>query len=286
MGIEQRIRLWHELSGYTRELHEACDLAQKNFDAADDPGRLKNIEEMIRVFRATIASLHLLRSESELLGALISHDFLNRFYSVHMRLEQLVRKVSRERLDRVCRSIWIIRQVIESLVFWIDHQSILLQRVALDDYIKRATDFLQEIFVDIQLVAHVNKVDLQVLMYEPIMTNFIINAVVNAHKHGGATKVEFVVDGDLQSAILRIQDNGAGIPVPYERISSGLGLMMIDRRLAVMKAILQVDVHGGIEGGALFHIVFPISQEQEKTVQLPGSTEMKGDDDEGEKKKE
>lgn len=269
MGIEQRINLWHDLSRYSSQLALACESAQKSIDLGNEQ-HMMDIREMVRVYRETLAVLHLLRHESELLEALIGHDFLDRFTAIHLRLDQLTRRPSRELLDKVCRTLWVIRQVIESLVFWVDHQTIKLEKVDLGDYVLKNSPLFQETFPGVSISGRVEEAAL-VLMYPAIISNFVVNSIVNSIKHGTATKIELIAGRRHDSATLCMQDDGIGIDVPYRDIIAGLGLLMIEKRLEVMDALLEVEEHGGIHNGALFRIVFPIAQEQvkEKVVELP-----------------
>ncbi|MGE3278457.1 MAG: hypothetical protein AB7J40_01485 [Candidatus Altimarinota bacterium] len=274
MGVEQRIHLWHELRDHSRELDGVCSEAQNQFDAGHEAFS-RHIEALVQKFRMVLADLQLLRSESDLLRALIGHDFVDRFSGLHLRLELLKRKSTRENLDKACRTIWLVREIIESLVFWINHQSITLEKVSLDQYLEKIVHHLRDVFRDIELRTRIEGGGLEALFFTPILSNFLMNMIVNAQKHGSATKVELVLTDINGHPTLVVRDDGFGLDVPFPEISKGLGLLMIEKRLEVMKAFLQVEEHGGIDGGALFRIVFsiPPNPATSEVVQLPGLDE-------------
>lgn len=259
--MERKAELWQDLSICLNEL-EVSSLGMQECEHIVMAEKHSELKRTIHMFRNCMSYLHLLSCESDLLKAMINHDFLNRFATINLRLDILSRKPSIDKVDQVCNCIWIFRQVIGSLVFWVDRLPIELDRVSINEYLVETTKHLKSYFSQVDISCRMDKKNIFVLIHQPIVTNFIINLIVNAQKHGAASKIELLLSIDHDKAVVSIRDDGKGMDSSFNEHRSGLGLLMIDERLAIMNAVLKVDEHGGIDGGAAFHIEFPIAEKQ------------------------
>jgi len=265
MAAPEKVQLWKELVGYSRKMRGSCD-RMFGEEQTVGPLELRHIQDSIRDFRESFALLHLLRRESKLMEGLIDHDFLNRFAAVNFHLEACVRRPSTEKMERICELTWIFSEVVESLIFWINHHDVVLERMFLDRYILEVRKNLVRSFSDVELPCQCLDQNVSVLIHSGTVTNLIINMIVNSMKHGGAKKVELISQRECEKAVLLVRDDGKGMGMSYPEIVPGLGLQKLQDRLDIMNATYDVEEHGGIDGGALFRIKFPLAEEGPSTV--------------------
>lgn len=67
-------------------------------------------------------------------------------------------------------------------------------------------------------------------------------ALTNIEKHSGATRVRLLVRGDMAGALLRIEDNGRGLPSARGegRVETGLGLRNMAERMEQLDGTLRI----------------------------------------------
>jgi signal transduction histidine kinase len=269
MSASEKIRLWKELSKASNELDTSCTVLGKRDKTLEKDEYTNDIKLMVHQFREAFALLFLLRVQSKLMEGLIDHDFIDRFSTISLQLEILSRTPSVERLTDVCDKIWVFSQVVKSLIFWIDHEETSLEKTMLDVYVVEVRRYLSLTFPHLDMRVRPVDQDLPVMMHKGIITNIIINMIVNARKHGNASQVELLSSKlDESNAQLTIQDNGTGMNIPYKQIVPGLGLLYLERRLEIMKATLEVEEHGGVNQGAAFKMIFPLAYGGPETVQV------------------
>lgn len=260
MAAPEKVQLWKELVGYSRKMRGSC-VRMFGEEQTVGPLELRHIQDSIRDFRESFALLHLLRRESKLMEGLIDHDFLNRFAAVNFHLEACFRRPSPEKMERICELTWIFSEVVESLIFWVNHHDVVLEKLFLDRYIMEVRRNLIRSFSDVELSCQCLDQDVSVLIHSGTMTNLIINMMVNSMKHGGAKKIELISQKESEMAVLMVRDDGIGMDMPFPEIVPGLGLQKLQDRLDIMRATYEVEEHGGIEGGTLFRFKFPIAKD-------------------------
>lgn len=65
-------------------------------------------------------------------------------------------------------------------------------------------------------------------------------ALTNIERHSGATRVRVLVRGTRQGAVLRIEDNGRGLPPPDAQDRPGLGLRNMAERMEQLDGTLRI----------------------------------------------
>lgn len=66
-------------------------------------------------------------------------------------------------------------------------------------------------------------------------------AISNAVRHGGPTKIDITLKTSVRDFLLKIEDNGIGIPAETEGKRSGIGLFIMRHRARMINATLEVE---------------------------------------------
>jgi two-component system, NarL family, sensor kinase len=84
-------------------------------------------------------------------------------------------------------------------------------------------------------------------------------AFTNIERHSGATSVSVLLRGTRQGAIMRIADNGRGLPDGQDNPGSGLGLRNMQERIEQLDGSLTILSSSGPDGGTVIEARLPLS---------------------------
>jgi two-component sensor histidine kinase len=133
-----------------------------------------------------------------------------------------------------------------------------LAAVEMEDYFRHVADFVDRIVASSGLI-HVNVVANDIRMEAPtaialglIVTELLSNALKHAFPDGatGVVGIELLEDHDAY--LLRVRDNGLGMPPAYER-SGGLGITLVESFVAQLDGTITIEHRGGTVVTARFY---------------------------------
>ncbi|TDK50786.1 cache domain-containing protein [Antarcticimicrobium luteum] len=84
-------------------------------------------------------------------------------------------------------------------------------------------------------------------------------ALTNAERHSGASRVTIDLRGHKNGATLRIADNGRGLPAQPGRSGPGLGLRNMQERIEQLDGTLRILSSRGAQGGTTIEATLPLS---------------------------
>jgi signal transduction histidine kinase len=230
---------------------------------------------------------HLLQSEKlALVGKLAagtSHSIRNPLTSVKMRLFSLSRSLDldsnqKEDFDVISKEISHIDTIVQNFLEFSRPPRLKLQSVSPSDVVDQAIQLLQhrlasyEVFIKIQRKEHLPPVQLDPEQLKEVMINIIINAC-EAMGQGGAIVIHektFIEREKFRSAVIRISDNGPGIPDAIQakimdpffttkEEGTGLGLSIAARIVQEHCGRLDIESTEGI--GSTFIITLPVEEQ-------------------------
>jgi signal transduction histidine kinase len=231
---------------------------------------------------------HLLQSEKlALVGKLAagtSHSIRNPLTSVKMRLFSLGRSLDldsdqKEDFDVISKEISHIDTIVQNFLEFSRPPRLKLQSVSPSDIVDQAIQLLQhrlesyEVFIKIQRKEPLPLIQADPEQLKEVLINIIINAC-EAMGQGGSIVIyeEVVIERErLISAVIRISDNGPGIPESIQtRImepffttkeeGTGLGLSIANR--IVQEHGGRLDIQSKEDSGSTFIITLPIKGSQ------------------------
>ena len=231
---------------------------------------------------------HLLQSEKlALVGKLAagtSHSIRNPLTSVKMRLFSLSRSLNlagdqKEDFDVISEEIAHIDNILQNFLEFSRPPRLKLQHVSPSDIVDQAIQLLQhrlesyEVFIKIQRKEHLPIIQADPEQLKEVFVNIIVNAC-EAMGQGGSIVIyeETVIEQEkLRSAVIRINDNGPGIPdaiqskimEPFfttKEEGTGLGLSIVTRIVEEHGGRLNINSKEG--SGTTFIITLPIKGSQ------------------------
>ena len=84
-------------------------------------------------------------------------------------------------------------------------------------------------------------------------------AFTNIERHSEASSVSVLLRGSQQGVILRITDNGKGLPSRQEPPASGLGLRNMQERIEQLEGSLTILSSTDTDGGTVIEARLPLS---------------------------
>jgi len=83
-------------------------------------------------------------------------------------------------------------------------------------------------------------------------------ALHNAEKHANASRVRIALRRDGETALLRIEDDGRGLPADYAAATrGGLGMISMAERVKTLRGELRFDSAGS--AGTRVDVRFPVA---------------------------
>ena len=251
----------------------------------------RHVHDLQRTYTETQSELeksreHLLQSEKlALVGKLAagtSHSIRNPLTSVKMRLFSLSRSLDldsnqKEDFEVISKEISHIDTIVQNFLEFSRPPRLKLQSVSPSDVVDQAIQLLQhrlasyEVFIKIQRKEPLPSVQLDPEQLKEVMINIIINAC-EAMRQGGAIVIHektFANREKFKSAVIRISDNGPGIPETIQtkimdpffttkEEGTGLGLSIAARIVQEHGGRLGVESREG--NGSTFIITLPVEE--------------------------
>ncbi len=84
-------------------------------------------------------------------------------------------------------------------------------------------------------------------------------ALTNIERHSGATRVTIDLRGHKKGATMRITDNGHGLTVGPDQVSTGIGLRNMEERIAQLDGSLRILSSRGPRSGTVIEARLPLS---------------------------
>ena len=290
LGVILTFFLLHDILNPIRRLALETDRHNGTQTKGDEVKTLsRRVHDLKKTYNETQSELeksreHLLQSEKlALVGKLAagtSHSIRNPLTSVKMRLFSLSRSLNlagdqKEDFDVISEEIDHIDNILQNFLEFSRPPRLKLQHVSPSDIVDQAVQLLQhrlesyEVFIKIQRKNPLPLVQADPEQLKEVLVNIIVNAC-EAMGQGGSIVIYEETDIErekLRSAVIRISDNGPGIPdaiqskimEPFfttKEEGTGLGLSIAAR---------IVQEHGGRFGvlssegiGSTFIITLPI----------------------------
>ncbi|MCS7204351.1 MAG: ATP-binding protein [Leptospiraceae bacterium] len=277
-------------------------VTQGNLDTRLEIKSEGEIDILIQSFNSMTEELQTLRSR--LLHSLrvaawqevarrLAHEIKNPLTPIQLSAERMLRKIEQKNFNEIekvvssCSStiiqqVNVLKHLLEEFSNFTRLPKAKLEPHDIVSLIKESTDLFRNVpGVQIEVRAHPNlpKLLLDKIVFIGMMNNLIKNAIEaiqekeKTQEHSnykGIILVSVTLNRKLGRpyVILRIEDNGIGIPdemkdkifEPYfstkENYGSGLGLAFVER--AVMEHNARIQVLNSSLGGAEFKIIFPV----------------------------
>jgi signal transduction histidine kinase len=294
LGIILTFFLLHDILDPIRRLALETDSRDGTQDERDEVKTLsRHVRDLKKTYNETQSELeksreHLLQSEKlALVGKLAagtSHSIRNPLTSVKMRLFSLGRSLDldsdqKEDFDVISKEISHIDTIVQNFLEFSRPPRLKLQSVSPSDVVDQAIQLLQhrlesyEVFIKIQRKAPLPLIQADSEQLKEVLINIIINAC-EAMGQGGSIVIYEEADIErerLISAVIRISDNGPGIPESIQtRImepffttkeeGTGLGLSIANR--IVQEHGGRLDIQSKEDSGSTFIITLPIKGSQ------------------------
>jgi signal transduction histidine kinase len=292
LGIILTFFLLHDILDPIRRLALETDRHDGTQNEKDEVKTLsRHVHDLKKTYNETQFELeksreHLLQSEKlALVGKLAagtSHSIRNPLTSVKMRLFSLSRSLDldsnqKEDFDVISKEISHIDTIVQNFLEFSRPPRLMFQSVSPSDVVDQAIQLLQhrlesyEVFIKIQRKKPLPKVQLDSEQLKEVLINIIINAC-EAMGQGGSIVIyeETVIDREkFRSAVIRISDNGPGIPDTIQSKimdpffttkdeGTGLGLSIANR--IVREHGGRLDVKSKEGNGSTFFIILPVEE--------------------------
>ena len=292
LGVILTFFLLHDILDPIRRLALETDRHDSAKNEGDEVKTLsRHVHDLRKTYNETQSELeksreHLLQSEKlALVGKLAagtSHSIRNPLTSVKMRLFSLSRSLDldsnqKEDFDVISKEISHIDTIVQNFLEFSRPPRLKFQLVSPSDVVDQAIQLLQhrlesyEVFIKIQRKEPLPLVQLDSEQLKEVLINVIINAC-EAMGQGGSIVIyeEAVIEpGKFRSAVIRISDNGPGIPdVVQSQImepffttkeeGTGLGLSIASR--IVQEHGGRLDIQSKEGNGSTFIITLPMEE--------------------------
>jgi len=292
LGVILTFFLLHDILDPIRRLALETDRHDSAKNEGDEVKTLsRHVHDLKKTYNETQSELeksreHLLQSEKlALVGKLAagtSHSIRNPLTSVKMRLFSLSRSLDldsnqKEDFDVISKEISHIDTIVQNFLEFSRPPRLKFQLVSPSDVVDQAIQLLQhrlesyEVFIKIQRKEPLPLVQLDSEQLKEVLINVIINAC-EAMGQGGSIVIyeEAVIEpGKFRSAVIRISDNGPGIPdVVQSQImepffttkeeGTGLGLSIASR--IVQEHGGRLDIQSKEGNGSTFIITLPMEE--------------------------
>ncbi len=292
LGIILTFFLLHDVLDPIRRLASETDRHRGTRKSGDEVKVLsQSVYDLRKEYDQTQVELeksreHLLQSEKlALVGKLAagtSHSIRNPLTSVKMRLFSLGRSLDldsnqKEDFDVISKEISHIDTIVQNFLEFSRPPRLKFQLVSPSDVVDQAIQLLQhrlesyEVFIKIQRKEPLPLVQLDSEQLKEVLINVIINAC-EAMGQGGSIVIheETVIEqGKFRSAVIRISDNGPGIPdavqsqimEPFfttKEEGTGLGLSIASR--IVQEHGGRLDIQSKEGKGSTFIITLPMEE--------------------------
>ena len=292
LGIILTFFLWHDILDPIRKLALETDRQNSTQNDRDEVKTLsRHVHDLKKTYNETQSELeksreHLLQSEKlALVGKLAagtSHSIRNPLTSVKMRLFSLSRSLDldsdqKEDFDVISKEISHIDTIVQNFLEFSRPPRLMLQSVSPSDVVDQAIQLLQhrlesyEVFIKIQRKEPLPLVQADPEQLKEVLVNIIINAC-EAMGRGGSIVIyeEAVIEREtFRSAVIRISDNGPGIPDTVQSKvmepffttkdeGTGLGLSIASRIVQEHGGRLNIKSKEG--KGSTFSIMLPLEE--------------------------
>ena len=292
LGIILTFFLWHDILDPIRKLALETDRQNSTQNDRDEVKTLsRHVHDLKKTYNETQSELeksreHLLQSEKlALVGKLAagtSHSIRNPLTSVKMRLFSLSRSLDldsdqKEDFDVISKEISHIDTIVQNFLEFSRPPRLMLQSVSPSDVVDQAIQLLQhrlesyEVFIKIQRQEPLPLVQADPEQLKEVLVNIIINAC-EAMGRGGSIVIyeEAVIEREtFRSAVIRISDNGPGIPDTVQSKvmepffttkdeGTGLGLSIASRIVQEHGGRLNIKSKEG--KGSTFSIMLPLEE--------------------------
>ena len=292
LGIILTFFLWHDILDPIRKLALETDRQNSTQNDRDEVKTLsRHVHDLKKTYNETQSELeksreHLLQSEKlALVGKLAagtSHSIRNPLTSVKMRLFSLSRSLyldsdQKEDFDVISKEISHIDTIVQNFLEFSRPPRLMLQSVSPSDVVDQAIQLLQhrlesyEVFIKIQRKEPLPLVQADPEQLKEVLVNIIINAC-EAMGQGGSIVIyeEAVIEREtFRSAVIRISDNGPGIPDTVQSKvmepffttkdeGTGLGLSIASRIVQEHGGRLNIKSKEG--KGSTFSIMLPLEE--------------------------
>lgn len=255
------VRLYRSLPGSLPR--PAGETLARLVDALTRQQPLDPVEEVQRQNQELLRSLSDLRQrEEELLAAIAEKEVLLKevYHRVKNNLQIISSLVSlkarKSRDGAVRQELEDVRSRIHSLSILHEklYQSDDLSRVDLAGYVRDLCSHLRQSFLGrgegLELTVEADPVSLSLDL--AIQLGLLVNEIVtNAFKHafpaggGGTIRVALEVDEEVRRLVLRVSDNGVGLPEAGRSGGDSLGMNLIRALAARVEGKLEIDGTGG-----------------------------------------
>ncbi len=292
LGIILTFFLWHDILDPIRKLALETDRQNSTQNDRDEVKTLsRHVHDLKKTYNETQSELeksreHLLQSEKlALVGKLAagtSHSIRNPLTSVKMRLFSLSRSLDldsdqKEDFDVISKEISHIDTIVQNFLEFSRPPRLMLQSVSPSDVVDQAIQLLQhrlesyEVFIKIQRKEPLPLVQADPEQLKEVLVNIIINAC-EAMGRGGSIVIyeEAVIEREtFRSAVIRISDNGPGIPDTVQSKvmepffttkdeGTGLGLSIASR--IVQEHGGRLNIKSKEDKGSTFSIMLPLEE--------------------------
>ncbi len=292
LGIILTFFLWHDILDPIRKLAIETDRQNSTQNDRDEVKTLsRHVHDLKKTYNETQSELeksreHLLQSEKlALVGKLAagtSHSIRNPLTSVKMRLFSLSRSLDldsdqKEDFDVISKEISHIDTIVQNFLEFSRPPRLMLQSVSPSDVVDQAIQLLQhrlesyEVFIKIQRKEPLPLVQADPEQLKEVLVNIIINAC-EAMGRGGSIVIyeEAVIEREtFRSAVIRISDNGPGIPDTVQSKvmepffttkdeGTGLGLSIASR--IVQEHGGRLNIKSKEDKGSTFSIMLPLEE--------------------------
>lgn len=219
------------------------------------------------------------------LAAEVAHSIRNPMTSIKMRLFSLRRSVELNRnqvedFDVISEEMRRLDNILSNFLEFSRPPKLKVQKVSVSETVSLALQLLEKRLehYGVEVERHIKPtppVQADPGLLKEVLLNLIVNACDAMRENGGRiviTEEELIADSIGQAVVIRMRDNGPGIPEsirdkvmePFfttKEDGTGLGLSIASRIIAEHGGTL--DLSGEESGGAGFVIALPVREERE-----------------------